>query len=177
MRIKVVPEHALTRDIDRAIGALMDIAFEPGAGYDGRSYHKTRHHLRVMGWDGDHLIGHVALQLRAIRMGGAALTIAGVGEVAVHPGHQGHGRGTALMREAITAVEGGIAAFAVLFGHPGLYAPLGFQPQPNRLRHVAWGDGRPTRVVTDEIGSLMVLPLGTRHWDAAAEIDLCGPLF
>jgi predicted N-acetyltransferase YhbS len=176
MRIEIVPEHALCAATDAAIGALMDHAFGPGAGYGGRSHHKLRHHLRVLGWQNALLIGHVALQLRAIRLGGRPVTIAGVGEVAVHPDHRGAGIGTALMRAAIAQAKGTLADFAVLFGYPGLYAPLGFQPQRNPLRYLAWGDG-PGAVVTDRIESLMVLPLGPRQWDGRAEADLLGPLF
>lgn len=177
MRIDIVPEHALDAGTDAAIGALMEHAFGPGAGYGGRSFHKMRHHLRIVGWQGGTLVGHVALQLRAVRLGDSRVTIAGVGEVAVHPDHQGQGLGTALLQETIEQANGTVAEFAVLFGYPGLYAPLGFQPLPNRLRYVSWRHGVPAKVVTDTIDSLMVLPLGSREWDGAAEIDLCGPLF
>lgn len=177
MRIESIPEHALSPETDAGIGALMDVAFGAAAGYRGRSFHKMRHHLRVVGWHGGLLIGHVALHLRAIRMADKPLTIAGVGEVAVHPDHRGQGIGTALLREAVGQARTGVADFAVLFGYPGLYAPLGFRHQPNRLTYVAWDGGQPTGVVSDTIESLMVLPLGPRQWDETARIDLCGPLF
>ncbi len=177
MRIEVTPEHALTRDTDRAIGALLEAAFGPAAGFAGRSFHKQRHHLRILGWDGANVIGHVALQLRAIRLEAETLTIAGVAEVATHPAHQGRGIGRALMQEAIAQATDTVSEAAVLFGHPGLYAPLGFQPQSNPVAYVAFENGRPTGVVTDTIESLMVLPLGSRHWDGRAAIDLLGPLF
>ena len=35
MRIEVIPEHALSKGADAAIGALMDCAFGTGAGYNG----------------------------------------------------------------------------------------------------------------------------------------------
>lgn len=177
MRIETIPDHALTAQTDAAIGTLMETAFGAGAGFRGRSFHKMRHHLRVIGWQDGQVIGHVALQLRAIRAGDRPITIAGVAEVAVHPDQQGQGRGRALMRETIGAARRTMAEFAVLFGHPGLYAPLGFRQQPNRLTYVAWGTDRPKAVVSGTIESLMVLPLGTTQWDETAEIDLCGPLF
>lgn len=177
MRIEVIPEHALSKGADAAIGALMDCAFGTGAGYNGRSFHKMRHHLRITGWLEDVLIGHVGLQLRAIRVGPTSLTIAGVGEVAVHLDHQGQGVGTKLMQKAIGQARGTVASFAMLFGHPGLYTPLGFRNASNRLTYVGWNGKQPGPVVTGTIESLMVLPLGSTQWDDAADIDLCGPLF
>jgi putative acetyltransferase len=177
MRIETIPEHALSADIDTAIGALMDAGFGEEAGFRGQSFHKMRHHLRIVGWQDGQMIGHVAMQLRAIRANNAALTIAAIGEVAVHPAHQGKGIGSALMRRAIGTAKDTVAEFAMLFGHPGLYAPLGFCNQPNRLTYVTWANHTPRDVVTDTIESLMVLPLGSTHWDETAEINLCGPLF
>lgn len=177
MRTDILAEQDLRPDTDAAIGALLEGAFGCGAGYEGRSFHKMRHHLRVLGWQDGQLIGHVALQLRAIRMGDAPLTIAGVGEVATHRDHRGRGVASALMRQAISEARDSLAQFAVLFGYPGLYAPLGFRSQPNRLRYLSWDRAGPGKVVTDTIDSLMVLPLGSREWDGTAEIDLGGPLF
>lgn len=177
MRTDILAEQDLRPDTDAAIGALLEGAFGCGAGYEGRSFHKMRHHLRVLGWQDGQLIGHVALQLRAIRMGDAPLTIAGVGEVATHRDHRGRGVASALMRQAIHEATNSLAQLAVLFGYPGLYAPLGFRSQPNRLRYLSWDRAGPGKVVTDTIDSLMVLPLGSREWDGAAEIDLGGPLF
>lgn len=177
MRIETIPEHALTAGTDTAIGALLEAAFGARAGYRGRSFHKMRHHVRVVGWQEGQVIGHAAVQLRAIRAGSAPLTIAAIGEVAVHPNHQGNGIGTALIQQAIETARGTVATFALLFGYPGLYAPLGFRNQPNRLTYVAWANHTPRDVVTGTIESLMVLPLGLTQWDETAEIDLCGPLF
>ena len=177
MQTDILAEQDLRPDTDAAIGALLEGAFGRGAGYEGRSFHKMRHHLRVLGWQDGQLIGHVALQLRAIRMGDAPLTIAGVGEVATHRDHRGRGVASALMRQAISEARDSLAQFAVLFGYPGLYAPLGFRSQPNRLRYLSWDRSGPGKVVTDKIDSLMVLPLGSREWDGTAEIDLGGPLF
>ncbi|WP_071674462.1 GNAT family N-acetyltransferase [Nioella nitratireducens] len=177
MRIEITPEHALARDADQAIADLLQAAFGTEAGFGGRSFHKQRHHLRIMAWAGPGLIGHVALHLRAIGMGAEILTIAGVAEVATHPDHQGRGIGSALMKQAIAQARDTVAEAMVLFGHPGLYAPLGFKAQSNPVTHIAFDSGRPAGVVTDTIESLMVLPLGSRHWDGRAAIDLLGPLF
>ncbi|MGI3184760.1 GNAT family N-acetyltransferase [Nioella aestuarii] len=177
MQIEVIPEHALSTATDAAIGTLMDTAFGAGAQYEGRSFHKMRHHVRVVGWQEGQVIGHVGVQLRAIRAGTTPLTIAAIGEVAVHPNHQGNGMGSALMRQAIETAKDTVSSFAMLFGHPGLYAPLGFRNQPNRLTYVSWKNHAPCDVVTGTIESLMVLPLGSTQWDETAEIDLCGPLF
>ena len=177
MRIETIPEHALSRDQDAEIGALLDVTFGTEAGFSGRSFHKMRHHLRYLVRDHGRLIGHAAVQMRAIRQGSRPLTIAGLAEVATHPLYRHQGVATALVRAALTGMSGTIAEFAVLFGYPALYATLGFQPAANPVTYVSFDSGRPVALETRAFDSFMVCPLGSDPWNGTEDVDLCGPLF
>lgn len=54
----------------------------------------------------------------------------GVGPVAILPGHQGHGIGSALMRAGLARMRERGAAGCMLVGHPDYYPRFGFRREP-----------------------------------------------
>ena len=88
MQIERIEEMRLTHADDAAIGKLLDAAFNTE--FDGRSFYQNRHHVRFVVRDGDEIIGHMALGLRAIRMGDRLVQAAGLADVATAPDHRGN---------------------------------------------------------------------------------------
>ena len=176
MAIEHIDEMHLSPEDDTAIGTLLDQAFGM-AEFDGRSYFQNRHHLRLLWREDEQIIGHVALSLRAIRMGETLIQAAGVAEVATHPDHRGKGIASALMESAIAAAKGSLADVMILFGDEPLYARLGFQPKPNRTLTVSMHDVRTGVQENRKDDGLMVLPLSDLDWDDTALIDLVGFAF
>ena len=174
MKIDLVAETALTTVDDRAIADLIAASFNTDFG--GRSFYKQRHHLRILAYDNG-LIGHMALCLRAIRLGRDLVDIAGLAEVCTHPAHRGKGVATKMLETAISAADATLAEYLVLFGDAPLYAANGFVRQSNKMTFAVMDDAWTRGLKTDTDDGLMVLPLRQSAWPRSAALDLLGPVF
>ncbi|MBS1301882.1 GNAT family N-acetyltransferase [Loktanella sp. SALINAS62] len=175
MKVEKIPELALNLADDRAIATLMADAFGPD--FNGRAYFRQRHHLRLIVRDGDRIIGHIALLMRDIRVGGALVPVIGVAEVATDPDHRGRGIAAALLQEAITVSRQSLADFMVLFGDRPMYAGHGFLRANNTLSYTLLDDARTQGIKTRVDEGLMILPLRDAAWNFGAHVDLVGHLF
>ena len=181
MTIERIEEMRLTAADEAGIAALLTAAFggdtDDWSGFDGRSYYKQRHHLRLVIRVGDGIVAHVALCFRDIRIGGRLTPIVGLAEVATHPDHRGAGHAGALLRAAIAEARQTLAEFVVLFGDRPLYAGTGFARHDNTIRFVALDRVETHRVIERVDDGLMVLPLHDAVWDGGAQVDLVGHNF
>lgn len=177
MQIETHHEIALTQAADADIAALLESAFGKDDGFEGRSFYKQHHHLRVLGRKGDQLIGHIALSYRAIRMGDALVPIIGLAEVATAPDHGGKGVASMLLKETIKIASGTQAAFILLFADHPIYERRGFKKVTNTLRFTQIEDSRSKEVVTRPTDALHVMAIGDQTWDDTADVDLLGHLF
>lgn len=175
MQIERIEEMRLTRADDVAIGRLLDAAFNTE--FNGRSFYQNRHHTRLLVRQGGDVIGHMAVSVRAIRMGDTLCHAAGLAEVATHPDHRGEGIATALMHAAIGEARASVADFFVLFGDQPLYAASGFVPFDNVVARQDMTDARGGAIKTDRKDKLMVMSLSDLAWDPTARIDLMGFAF
>ena len=175
MVIEQIAEWHLTGTDEAQIAGLMALCFDTDFG--GRSYFKTRHHLRLVIRDAGQIVAHMALQCRAMRLGGRLITVAGLAEVATHPDHRGKGHAQALLQAAIGTAKAARADHLLLFGDAKLYAAAGFRTVHNLMIFLEL-QGALTGVIKHELAEvLMVLPLGSADWDETAELDLLGGLF
>jgi predicted N-acetyltransferase YhbS len=175
MLIERIPEWHLRAADDAEIAALLARCFTTDFG--GRSYFIQRHHLRLVTRDRGAIIGHMALTLRAVELGGRLVTIAGLAEVATDPGHRGQGIAAALLQAAIAEAKASPAEYFLLFGVAGLYGAAGFRTVANRMAHILPKGDRAVRVVSTGDDHLMVLPLRDAPWPDEATLDLRGPVF
>jgi predicted N-acetyltransferase YhbS len=174
MQIDLIPELSLTSAHEAEIAALLARCFDTDFG--GRSFYQQRHHLRILARDTD-LIGHIALMLRAVRIGDELTDIAGLAEVATDPAHRGQGIAATLLQAAIAQAMASPAQFLLLFGTAQLYASAGFVAVRNPMRWIDLSGARMGLVQQQAAQALMVLPLRGQTWDAAAPIDMLGNLF
>ena len=174
MQIDRIDELGLSAGDEAGIAALLARCFSTDFG--GRSFFMQRHHLRIVARDPG-IVGHVALGLRAIRLGERLVDVLGLAEVATAPERRGEGIAGRLTAEAIAAARESRADFLVLFGDRPLYAAAGFEPHRNEIRHVEMTGARTGAVQSARRGGLMVLPLRGDPWDGAAPVDLLGHLF
>jgi len=175
MKVDRIEETRLTAEDEAAIGRLLDAAFS--SDYDGRSYFQNRHHVRFIIREDDQIIGHMALGLRAIRIGDRLVQAAGLAEVATDPQHRGKGIASTLMESVITEAKQSVADFLILFGDEPLYAGVGFQSKPNRTLSVSMHGVQTGPEENRQGDKLMILQLKDRPWDDRAFVDLVGFAF
>jgi len=175
MLIERIPEWHLNAADDAAIAGLLAVCFPTDFG--GRSFFVQRHHLRLVVRDEGAIIGHMALTLRAVQLGGRLTTVAGLAEVATHPAHRGRGIAAALLQAAIRESRASPAEHLLLFGAAGIYQAAGFRTVFNKLAHVASKGSRVARLITTGEDHLMVLQTGDRPWPEDELVDLRGPMF
>lgn len=175
MQVERIEEMRLTPADEAAIARLLAAAFDTGFG--GRSFYQNRQHVRFVIRDREQVIGHMALGLRAIRMGDQLVTAAGLAEVATDPAHRGKGIASTLMTAVIAEAKASIADFLILFGDQPLYAGTGFETKPNRTLSVSMHGARTGAQETRQDDGLMVLQLRDIPWDDTALVDLVGFAF
>jgi predicted N-acetyltransferase YhbS len=173
--INVTLDWALSAEEEAQIAGLLRRSFATDFG--GRSYFQQRPQLRVMWCEDGQIIGHMAVMLRAIRVGGVLVHAAGLADVATDAGHRGRGIAAALLAEAIGQVRATSAQHFLLFGTAGLYAAHGFVAAQNPITYVDLRDAQTGVVRTKIIHGLRVLPLRGQVWPVDAPVDLLGGLF
>lgn len=176
MTADFIPEHLLTKADDAAIARLLARCFTTDFG--GRSYFQTRQSWRHVVRNGDAIIAHLAVQLRAVRLDNDLLTIAGIADVATDPDHRGQGHAATLLQAAIGVARRSPADFVLLFGTAQLYKAAGFRPIANPLTYLDLSGARTGSLRAAEVNEhLQVLPLTGGAWDESKPLDLLGGLF
>lgn len=74
------------------------------------------------------VVGHVMISHATLDDGVERRQVATLSPLAVHPGHQRQGIGSALVREAVERADALGEPAVVLEGHPRFYGRLGFEP-------------------------------------------------
>ncbi len=174
-QIETIHEMELSAADEAQIAALVRLAFADSFG--GRSFSRTRHHQRLVIREAGQIVAHVALQFRAVRLGGHLVNVAALAEVCTHPGHRGRGLAARLLQVAIDQARRSRAAHMLLFGTAGLYAAAGFVPADNPLVYVYLDGAQTGDVRREQSKVLQVLDLGATSWDQTAELDVVGGLF
>lgn len=174
--METIPEHLLTNADETAIAALLKSCFITDFG--GRSFFQTRHSWRhVLRHDGQ-IIAHLAVQLRAVRLGDRLTTVAGIADVATDASHRGNGHAATLLQAALDTARQSPAQHALLFGTAQLYPAAGFRSIGNPLTYIDLTHARTGALYRDKPEEhLQVLDLKDGPWDEAKPLDLLGGLF
>jgi predicted N-acetyltransferase YhbS/uncharacterized glyoxalase superfamily protein PhnB len=174
-QIETINETELSAGDEAQITVLLKACFDTDFG--GRSFFRTRHQLRLVIRQAGQIIAHVAIQYRAMRLGGRLINVATLAEVSTHPDHRGKGLAAQLLQEAIAAARRARAEHFLLFGTAALYGAAGFQLVHNPMIYVEMDDAQTGGVRRETAQMLQVLPLDDALWDGEAELDLLGGLF
>jgi predicted N-acetyltransferase YhbS/predicted lactoylglutathione lyase len=174
-QIGKINEMEMTQAEEAQIVALLVQCFDTDFG--GRSFYRTRHHLRLVIREAGQIVAHVAVQFRAVRLGGRLVDVAALAEVATHPDHRGRGLAGRLVQVAIAEARRARAEFALLFGTADLYAAAGFERTGNPMIFVQMDGARTGEIMRQPANELRVLSLGDGIWDQAADLDVLGGLF
>ena len=106
------------------------------------------------------IVGHAAFS--PVTIDGREMGWMGLGPLAVMPGSQDMGAGSALVRSGMAALMASGAAGCVVFGDPGYYRRFGFEAD-SRLRY----PGAPGEYFLSLALDGMALPSGEVGYDAA----------
>lgn len=176
MTSEVIPEHMLADAEEAAIARLLARCFTTDFG--GRSFFQTRHSWRHVVRQDDAIIAHLAVQMRAVRLGDDLLTIAGIADVATDPDHRGKRHAAVLLQAAIDLARRSPATFVLLFGTARLYPAAGFRAIFNPLTYIDLAGARTGSLHSFKPEDhLQVLALTDRNWDENLPLDLLGGLF
>lgn len=176
MTVETIPEHLLTNTDEAAIAALLARCFTTDFG--GRSFFQTRHTWRHVRRHDGQVIAHLAVQLRAVRLGEDLTTIAGIADVATDPDHRGQGHAATLLQTAISTAQQSPARHVLLFGTAQLYPAAGFRPIQNPMTYIDLMNARSGALHRDRPEEhLQVLDLSGMPWDESKPLDLLGGLF
>ena len=145
-RVEVVDESRIPSAVDAAIRTLLCTCFPD----DEPIFRRTRYwhdcaplYSAVLA-EGGRMLGHVGVIARTIRWGPAQVLVAGIQNVAVHPGLRGRGQGARLMAQAMEEARRRELKFGLLFCLPRL---------ENFYRSLGWVTIREPVVVTDANGN------------------------
>lgn len=170
--VQRIEEMRLDRETENGIARLMERCMSED--YEGRSFFQNRFHCRLVIREGVKIIGHLALDFRAIRLGENLVDCVGIGDVAVHPDYRRRGLGTALVDAALAEGHQSPASFALLFGRQSIYSTAGFVSAPNELTFTPTRGARTSQTVVQRHGFFMVCPLREEIWDNTLPVDLAG---
>jgi predicted N-acetyltransferase YhbS len=173
--IEEVSEQSLTFGQDEEIAGLLARCFSTEFG--GRSFFLARHSWRHLVRQDGRLVAHMAIQMRAVRLAGRIVTVAGIADVATAPEARGQGHAGALLQAAIARARGTLAAHVLLYGTAGLYSAAGFRKVHNATTFLDMPGAVTASVRHAPAQHLMVLDLTESLWDDTAELDLLGPMF
>ena len=151
---------------------LLNDAFDGGP--DELSHYYARYGLpttTLLLTECDHVIGHLALYEREIRIGSEALVVGLLGEIAIAASHRRRGLARDLVHEARGHLRAASISFSILFAYePRVYASSGYKLMRNVVRFLDTDGAWKTFVYR---GSMYAELLG-RPWPNRP-VDLCGP--
>ena len=172
-------DHAVAESpdlaLDAAIAGLFDACFDGAHG--GRTYFKQIPHRRLLVWSECGLVGHVGMDLRAVRVGEATVHVLGIVDLCVAQPARRQGIGAALLREAEELAEGQSFALAMA-DDSRLYRRAGYSLiHPTDVTFLAIDELHCHSVVRRDLsGIFMVKRLAGDAWPDGP-IDLLGHLF
>lgn len=174
LQIETLARVAPGSDTETQLVTLLTDAYPEGAPDELQTYYAwpgvpdTTLLLR----DGDSLVGHLAMFMREILIGGEPYRVGLIGEVAVAPEHRRRGLARRLIMAAHQHLRSRSAPFAILFAfEPAVYVSSGYKPMRNEIRFL--DRDRTWKTLVHRGG--MYAELADRPWPNEF-IDLRGPV-
>jgi predicted N-acetyltransferase YhbS len=169
IRWQQVWEAELTAADHEEVRRLLVLIF-PGhaanGGYRDRSWAAGRPDVRLVGYDGDQIVAHIAVAPRLVLVGGRPVLVGDTGMVGVRPSHRGTGLGLELLARHAALVVALELPFGFLTCHPPTvpyYVRGGWHQLPRAVRVTQLA---PDAITAETPGdAAMVLPAVTSLGD------------
>ncbi len=131
LSLELIDETEMPGALDPAIRTLLCLCFPADAAVFSRTryWHTSAPHYSLVYREGDEVLGHVGVVVRAIRAGGHEVVVAGIQNLAVAPAQRKTGLGRRLMTAAMEEAARRGLHFGLLFCIPELehyYSELGW---------------------------------------------------
>jgi predicted acetyltransferase len=128
-----ITRDALGGDLETMVQALLKQAFPEGSSTDGDYYalHGVPDRI-LIAREAQHVVGHLAVYRRQVKIGDEVLEIGMIGAVAVAPDHRRRGHCRLLLRRAHDDLRARSVPFSILFAfEPRVYLSSGYRPTQN----------------------------------------------
>jgi len=176
MFIQRIEEFKIPAEVHQKIGALLSEAFW---GYPkGQTYYKQLPDFRYLLWNGDQLIGHMAVEHRLMNNDDDLIQVFGVVDLCIADTFQHNKLATQLLRELEQmGRQYGIDFIILLAREHQLYLTNGFQLVKNDCRWLLIQGNKCLGIVHRKIEkTLMVKPLAGKKWKNGP-VDFLGHVF
>lgn len=119
LEIRKYPEIELTKDTQQQIAALLQKCF-PEYDYQGKHYSKQLPHFRLLAYEDEMLIGHVALDYRVMRLNDQIIYVLNVIELCVLEDRRNHYIASFMLEEVEKLAKQSTTDFILLFSKIGI---------------------------------------------------------
>jgi predicted acetyltransferase len=131
-----ISRDALRGDLETRVQALLNEALPEGSSANGDYY--ARHGVPdciLIAREARHVVGHLAVYRRQVKMGDEVLKIGMIGAVAAAPDHRRRGHCRLLLRRAHDYLRARSIPFSILFAfEPRVYLSSGYRLMQNETR-------------------------------------------
>ncbi len=175
VKIEYIHESSLGAFQKQAILQLLNASFGDGLSevFGLRPLPDARILIRSEG----HLIGHLAVEFRRVRVGSQIVSVCGASEICVHPDAQRKGIGRVLIRQLEDIAKEKAFQFILAFSdNPAFYKACEFESRRIRCRWLMIQQGVSMGVLSRTLSGVMVKAIENADWPEG-ELDLLGHIF
>ena len=177
MDIKRIEDYLIDPKLESSIIELIQKSFNDYP--EGRSFLHQRPSFRLLAMsDQTQLIGHLAVEHRAINIEGENYRVFGIVDLCVSKEFQKQQIGTALVKKLeLLAQQNNIDFLMLLSSEKSYYTKLGFSSEDNPCKWLMIQHGKSLGVARRKLAdALMVKKIGSKDWKAG-EVDFLGHIF
>lgn len=176
MFIQHIEEYKIPEEVHQKISKLLAAAF---SGYpSGRTYYKQLPNFRYLIWDGEMLVGHMAVDHRLMSVDAQPLKVFGVVDLCIADTHQRNKLATRMLEELEQLGKECHIDFIILLAqfHP-FYDSNGFKSANNNCKWLLIQNNKSLGVINRKIDqALMVKSLSGKSWPDGL-VDFMGHIF
>lgn len=174
--IERIEEFKINKSVHTQINALLNKTF--GDYYKKNSYFKQLPGFRYLVWEGEELIGHMAVEHRNMNAGGEIVEIFGVVDLCVDKRFQSQQIASTLLKKLETlAAEHEIDFLVLIAQNHEVYQKNGFELVKNTCRWLMINGEQTLGVAQRNIEeSLMSKSIGNKKWKSGV-VDFLGHIF
>jgi len=177
LEIRKYPEIELTDEIRHQVSLLLQKSF-PETSFHGQHYYKQLPHYRLLAYEDEMLIGHLAVDYRMMRLNDQLIKVFGLRSFCVFEERRNHYIGSFLLEEAEKLAEAANADFLFVFSTiGGIFKKHDFKHVDNICTWLKIDEHKSTGIgdgfLKEEI---MIKQISHKKWETG-NVDFLGYLY